>query len=254
MKINYFSEQQQDLAALFLGKSMYKSLPLTYLDIGCGGPIEKNNTFLLEENGWDGICIDIEDNLESFKELRKSPFYQLNTLEDDFLNVLDESFEHKYVSYISLDVDGSSLDTLKKIIDHDMRFAFMTFEHDYHYFATEERRELTLKENYAGWNHNDSLGRTKEQILSCKHASKAILQSCGYELLFENVCFYHENTGDFLHPWEDWWINPKCFDPAVRSFFSILSSKNLHFQDCVRRLETISSYVAPKDKESEQND
>ena len=64
----YYSAEMQDLSALSLVGDSKSSDPNMFLDIGCGRPKYCNNTMLLEENGWEGICVDIEDFSEEFKE------------------------------------------------------------------------------------------------------------------------------------------------------------------------------------------
>ena len=46
----------------------------TFLDIGCGFPIEINNTYSLEQLGWRGVLIDKDPGfVESCRQQRQSP-------------------------------------------------------------------------------------------------------------------------------------------------------------------------------------
>jgi len=84
-EISYYSNEMQDVAALKLFQNQHAP---TFLDIGCRHPVEKNNTLLLEENDWSGICVDIKDYSEEFKEKRQSPFYQIDSTSDEFMELL----------------------------------------------------------------------------------------------------------------------------------------------------------------------
>ena len=75
-EIGYYSNEMQDVAALRLLKNADSP---TFLDIGGRHPVELNNSLLLEENGWSGICVDIDDYSEEFKEKRQTPFYQIDS-------------------------------------------------------------------------------------------------------------------------------------------------------------------------------
>ena len=227
----YYSAEMQDLSALSLVGDSKSSDPNMFLDIGCGRPKYCNNTMLLEENGWEGICVDIEDFSEEFKEKRKTPFYQLDTTSDEFIEKLKESFLRKFIQYISLDVDVASLATLENLLKNGFQFAFMTFEHDYHWALTYARRVAYDKATEWGCE-----GRTREQVENCKFKSKSLLEQKGCSLLFENVSFHEKTTGDVLHPWEDWWINPSCFNYYHLLFLESLTSKNIHFKECYKRI------------------
>tara|TARA_R100000231_G_scaffold22927_1_gene21723 strand:- start:972 stop:1721 length:750 start_codon:yes stop_codon:yes gene_type:complete len=225
----YYSAEMQDLAALVLLKDSGN----TFLDIGCNKPKFCNNTFLLEKNGWKGICVDMEDFSEEFKKERKTPFYQVDTTGQEFIEILKEKFPKRFIHYISLDVDLASLATLENLIRNGFTFAFMTFEHDIHWAMTYERGiELQLDETAEWLCH----GRTRDGVENTKYKSKKLLQDKGNTLLFENVCFHEKSTGEWLHPWEDWWINPIFFSYQFMLYLKVVMSKNLHFQDCFKRI------------------
>ena len=221
-EIGYYSNEMQDVAALRLLKNADSP---TFLDIGCRHPVEINNTLLLEENGWSGICVDIDDYSEEFKEKRQTPFYQIDSTSYEFIELLEKHFPQKVIHYMSLDVDSASLQTLKNILENGFKFIFMTFEHDYHYVRT---HELCNK-----WDGGD---RTVDEVKACKSSSKKMLSTCGYKLLFENVSFHEGYTGIIPHPWEDWWINPMCFKYGHLVKLDNVSGKNMHFKDCVDRI------------------
>tara|TARA_R110001592_G_scaffold359780_1_gene666983 strand:+ start:167 stop:877 length:711 start_codon:yes stop_codon:yes gene_type:complete len=220
--IPFYSNEMQDLAALELFRG---NNSLKFLDIGCRHPVKGNNTLLLEENDWSGLCVDIEDYSKEFKEERKTPFYKVDTTSKEFIQLLEEHFPEKIIHYISLDVDLASLATLENLLGNGFKFIFMTFEHDYHYVRTQEV--------YGEWDGGE---RSINEVKVCKSSSKEILKTCGYNLLFENVSFHDRDTGLRLHPWEDWWINPMCFKYKILQKFRHVSGKNIHFKDCVDRI------------------
>ena len=64
----------QDISAMALLTQGEK--PNTFLDIGCRDPKEGSNSLLLEQNGWQGLCVDIDDHCQAFEEKRKTPFFK----------------------------------------------------------------------------------------------------------------------------------------------------------------------------------
>ena len=222
----YFSAEMQDLAALnLLGKA-----GKTFLDIGAGHPITSNNTFLLEENGWEGICVDTSDKFANEFSHRSSTFHQVDATTDEFIKILSELFPKKCIDYISLDVDAATFPTLENLLRNNFKFTFMTFEHDYHWLL-----------NHRLYNHKEwgCVGRSPAELERCKYKSKDMLQKIGYDLLFENVCFYEKSTGKTLHPWEDWWINPHAYPYEGKVSLQRVESKNIHFRDCIDRIMTL---------------
>ena len=67
-----YSQFGQDLLVLALLNNQKKG---TFVDIGSASPKSLNNTFLLEENEWTGLAIDIIDHKEEW-EVRKTPFFK----------------------------------------------------------------------------------------------------------------------------------------------------------------------------------
>ena len=232
MSINKsYSFEMQDLATLKLfGKS-----GKTFLDIGCGHPLKGNNTLLLEENGWKGICVDISDFSKEYTKERSSTFYQVDATTDEFINIVRENYPSGHIDYISLDTNAPSLEILEKLLMNGYKFKFMTFEHDYHWvrsYKWAQRRDPKVE-----WN---GYGTVSEMELR-KYKSRDILHKRGYSLLFEDVSFYEKNTGDILHPWEDWWFDPSVCGHDFLVRLHELASKNIHFGDCVKRILTLGN-------------
>lgn len=140
----------------------------TFLDIGCRGPEEINNTFLLEQNGWTGVSIDIVDYSEEWKS-RKTDFICADALTFDY-TLLGWHFD-----YLSLDIEGlgDRFNALKRVMECGLSFKLITIEHDSY-------RE----------------GHYQAECVP----QRDLLKSLGYILAYEDV-----KDGDVI--FEDWWIN-----------------------------------------------
>jgi hypothetical protein len=143
----------------------------TFLDIGCRGPEDLNNTLLLEQNGWIGVSIDIVDYSKEW-ESRKTKFICTDALAFDYR----ELAPHFLIDYLSLDIEGQGdrFKALQKVINDGFEFNCITIEHDVY----------RIHESY-------------ERI-----PQRALLTSLGYVLAFPDV-------KDGNCEMEDWWINPK---------------------------------------------
>lgn len=143
----------------------------TFLDIGCREPVTLNNTYLLEQNGWTGVSIDIVDYSQQW-QYRKSKFICADALSLDYRSLdLPE-----LIDYLSLDIEGSGdrFKALLKVISYGFEFKLITIEHDSY--------------------------RVKEELE--KIPQRALLKSLGYVLAYPDV-------KDEECVFEDWWINPK---------------------------------------------
>lgn len=176
--ITYSQVHQDRFALKLIGKNGY------FLDIGCGWDHSgmNSNTFLLEENGWTGICIDGHaPSLENRKYVAKSANCVVAKLpQDSLLEILKKYEAPKTIDYISLDIDPSSIVGLESFPFEEYEFKVMTFEHD-SYSAGQDQKEKSY------------------QILSSK----------GYYRLCDNIRV-PESMGEGKY-FEDWWINPKYF-------------------------------------------
>ena len=144
----------------------------TYLEIGASHPVYINNTYLLEENGWSGISIDIDNQNESvWKEKRKNPLIIADALTFDYSTL------GKYYDYLQLDIEPSvnTFNALLKILEAKIDFGIITFE-------TDAYLDTTYVE-----------------------PSRKILQDLGYTLAIANI---QSPFGAF----EDWYINEKYID------------------------------------------
>lgn len=156
----------------------------TFLDIGCSHPIEKNNTYALEQLGWHGLCVDIREDIRPMFSVRNSPYGCFDVRTADWNSILPKyGIKIPMVDYVSLDVDECSLDALTQLVTSVIRFRAITIEHD-------------------KYRRGDSLRDGMRHMLSCH----------GYELIFSDV------KCDGL-PFEDWWVDPKTVNMKVADKF-----------------------------------
>lgn len=154
-----------------------------FLDLGCYLPVKINNTFLLEQNGWTGVSVDIIDYSEEWK-VRKTPFIHKDCFEIDYTTFLPNHYDDKIIDYLSLDMEvvGERYKLLQKLLETDYKFKVITIEHDAHIgpkFVVNEQipqRELLNNSGY---------------ILVCSDVSQK-----DYPLSF----------------YEDWWVNKEFFN------------------------------------------
>ena len=145
--------------------------PQTYVDIGCRQPVMHNNSFLMHQLGWSGICLDIIDFEEMYRSQRPGcEFYQADCIRFDFLDCFKENFKTKVIDYLSLDVEGNGdrFEVLKNVMSTGYNFRVITVEHD----------------NNCGYTETEMIPQRK------------LLRSLGYELVVE--C-------DII---EDFWVHP----------------------------------------------
>lgn len=173
-----YSEAGQDKIVLSLFDKNHKG---TFVDIGCQLPDDVNNTLLLEENGWTGIALDIEDFTEKWKT-RKTPYINQDALSCNYTEIFEQYQMPKIIDYLSLDIEGegSRYTALKRIMETGYEFKFITIEHDSH---------------------------RQGHYYSEAWPQREYLQGLGYFLLCCEVM-------NISMPFEDWWINPKYFNES----------------------------------------
>lgn len=144
----------------------------TWVDIGCRLPFEINNTLLLEENGWRGINIDIDDYAAEWMA-RKTPFVRADALTLDYKALFQQYQMPEVIDYLSLDIegDGDRYKALQKVMESGYKFNVITIEHD----------------AYRGFNESERMPQ------------RELLTRLGYTLLVPDV--YCGGA-----PFEDWWI------------------------------------------------
>lgn len=145
----------------------------TFLDIGACEPINLSNTYALEQIGWRGLLVDNDPGSELVcQPVRTSPFLLADATRIDWFTVLPKYFgELRQIDYLSLDVNGATLDVLREMPLYVWRFAVITIEHDSYRFGPERR-----------------------------DAMRGILNKHGYRLERKDIC--HGGV-----PFEDWWVD-----------------------------------------------
>jgi len=205
MKFESKSKEGQDiLVHKLLGNQGF------FLDVGCAQPVGDNNTYALEKSGWDGLLFDWAKDPASFLK-RKATYFKVDVASPEFVDILSRE-SPRDVDYISLDVEESSEAALKNILDNNIKFKVMTFEHNSH-----------------------------ADRGSMRDSSRELLFEAGYKILFGDVrmkcrrvtVFFAlggkrrtvRNWGSF----EDWWINPDFFEEELMH----CASKDIFWEDCV---------------------
>lgn len=184
------SQMRQDIFVLKIFKE--KGF---FLDFGCGDGYLKpcgNNTYLLEENGWDGLSVDIDKTLiESFNRRRSTKSLVCDLTTVDIKQLLQTHNVPRVIDYFSFDVDRATEIVLANFPFDNYRFKLMTFEHDL----------------YKVGSH-------------VKNKAKDKLLGLGYEILIENVIF--DNHGEV----EDWYI-----DSNLLRELGLEKKKNINFKE-----------------------
>ena len=142
-----------------------------YIEIGAHHPIENSNSLMLERLGWNGISFEISDISASWEAHRKNKIIICDATDYDFVSCFLSNNVPQEIDYLSLDIDGATLDCLKKLPLHSYVFKAITIEHDEYHRGSD-----------------------------VKNAMREILNSHGYILDRPDVA----NNG-FVY--EDWWIH-----------------------------------------------
>lgn len=175
------SESYQDLFVLSVLNGKKNG---TYLEIGAGHPFYGNNTALLEKDfGWRGVSLDLDQGfVNQFYDKRKNVALLRDAITMDYDDLLSEMNIGPVVDYLQIDCDPPevSFEILKNIPFEKYKFSVITFEHD-------------------SYQDNKNI----------KEKSRKLLETFGYELIFDEVSFDGENS------YEDWWIHPKLVSNDV---------------------------------------
>lgn len=200
-----FSQCGQDLFVF----NLLKIQKGTFLDLGCYLPKNINNTFLLEQNGWTGISIDI-NNYSKEWECRNNKFIQCDCLTQDYNQLLSENYESNLIDYLTLDMEilGDRYKLLEIVLKTNYEFKIITIEHDSH-----------LGQDYINYE---------------KNPQRELLTKMGYVLVCGDVS-HKDYPNDF---YEDWWVNKKYitkneYKPWLsnkESFDKILKKNNITYE------------------------
>jgi hypothetical protein len=114
--------------------------PGTFLDIGANHPVEKSNTYALEQMGWTGIMVENDAHcVDLLRAQRGACLLAGDATKLDWTTV---ALPHGGIEYLSLDVDESTLAVLRNLMAAKARFSLITLEHDAYRFGTERRDEM----------------------------------------------------------------------------------------------------------------
>lgn len=131
-----YSQTAQDTIA-------YKFSTLnSYIEVGAQGPIGRNNTYLLEKNGWTGISFEID---LIYRGVWESSDRDMSRIK--FMNAYDFDFNSldSRIGYLSLDIDTETLNFYKKKIrPSGIKFDVISMEHDA--FGDLSKSEIQKKE------------------------------------------------------------------------------------------------------------
>lgn len=192
----------KDLTYSQVGQDLWvMRYPRFFIEAGAHNGIDISNTYLLEQNGWQGICVEpgedfklLEQNRKCvcvnkalWKENRIVKFNELgcgSSISQDgkeieaitFKTLLEDYKAPRIIDYISLDVEGAEYDVLSVFPFDEYEVLLWTIEH----------------------NQAKDGGKMRDQI-------RELMTSKGYKLAVGDVY-----CGD--DPFEDWWVNTKYND------------------------------------------
>lgn len=124
------SQLHQDVFALNTAKNK------TYIEIGAAGPIKYNNTNLLEQHGWKGFSLELnQSRVNQWYEdscQRKNKIYCADAIKFDYVSALKENNLPSRIGYLSCDIEPpeNTFAALRQVIEQDIVFDCITFEHD----------------------------------------------------------------------------------------------------------------------------
>ena len=150
---SHFNGEGQDVFAMaflqiyHLANDFISVNAVTALDIGCGHPNQKSNTFVFEDLSYgECLCFDKTDYAKDFKNDRTRKFFRRDVTNPNFWNttLLNQDWLEKnriafikqynkiFIPYLSLDIDEAGLTFLQQIPFDKVSFGCITFEHDYY--------------------------------------------------------------------------------------------------------------------------
>ena len=170
-----YSQTYQDMFVLTMldGKTNGK-----YFEIGAADPHYGSNSALLEQLGWEGTSLEIQEKeVAKFNAVRKNPATLVDATKFDY------SVLKGHIDYLQIDCEppATTYAILEMIPFEQCTFGVITFEHDYYADVTRSYRE-----------------KSREYLLSK-----------GYLLVVSNI------APDTTSAYEDWYVHPKHVDKAI---------------------------------------
>lgn len=198
--IKNYSQVLQDIATLTLLNGKRNG---TYLEIGAAKPFHGNNTALLEEYGWTGIGIELnEAYANDYKNCRKNKVLCEDALKVDYNEILQQiSPDCNIIDYLQLDIEPSknTFMALTLLPLEKYRFRFITYEHDH---------AIDVDRCY-------------------RERSRKYLNMFGYELLINDI------GPNINYPFEDWYYHPDLVDSERVKMLKNVDLNNNHTIDSI---------------------
>ena len=149
-----FSQRSQDVFARDILKGKKDGY---FLDFGCRGPVDINNTYLFEKYyNFSGLSFDIDSN--SINEWKHSDRNSDNAIcadllkLDDIIYKMETFYKTNVIDYFSFDLEPPllTLDVLKMFPFNKFKFGVITYEHDFYrlYDTLKPSREIFIKNGY----------------------------------------------------------------------------------------------------------
>jgi hypothetical protein len=186
------SQAFQDLFAYQICKNK------TYIEIGANRPIKRNNTYLLENNGYKGYSIEFNTKWQRFwnKTHRKNNIYFADAITFDYNAANLENKLSNKIGYLSCDIEPvtNTFSALQKVIGDGIEFECITFEHDIY-----------------------------QSDVDLRSTVDSFLQNCGYKIAVYDVYIYPEKQNVF----ETWYVH-NTVDFEKCSFDEWLKTLNNH--------------------------
>jgi len=169
----------------------------TYLEVGAAHAYHNSNTALLEEFGWAGVGIEINEDLAKQHESRKNKVICSDALSLNYEKLLSENFEDNKIDYLQLDIEPSknTFEALLLIPLDKYQFRVITYEHDHYVDMTGSYREKSRK----------------------------YLSSMGYSLVVGDI------SPNANSSFEDWWVKEELVDQDMLKKFADTTKNDTNF-------------------------
>tara|TARA_A100001201_G_scaffold60084_1_gene57494 strand:+ start:242 stop:898 length:657 start_codon:yes stop_codon:yes gene_type:complete len=193
----------QSLQDFFVWKILKQKTNGYFLDIGAGtggipfdplNPGFYSNTYLLEKQGWNGVCVDFDEPwCSQVSQYRENANVQCVDLMKTSINkVLENQQVPSYVDYLSFDVDDAQATVMKELDFSKYKFGIITYEHN-----------LFQSLDDSPQNHPEEW---RARIRKQYEQDREKFLTLGYKLLWGNVIL------DGYGPVEDWWVSEKIYN------------------------------------------
>ena len=179
-----------------------------FVDIGSADPTHNNNTYLLEKNGWKGICVEYNsEHNHKYSSRQNSSYINFDATLLNYKEIFTRLEYPPTIDYLSLDVDENTNSMFRVIPFDDYKFRCITIEHDA-YLAGPAPREF----------------------------QRYVLTQRGYFLLFGNI--FVEGLSDHgpNEAFEDWWVHPAFFQYDMEKLNN-MKRENLYPSEAIEILE-----------------